>query len=188
MQDVHHCVHLDLNLSNIMITADDDEDIFIESEDGQISLNGNLSIKLIDFGVAEIYPSGTNDFRCDQQCLSLDQCQSQSPNQLNGQMYDAKKHDMWCLGHILFELMTGSKLYSAEDVFDLEDPDGGYRALCNGTLPQYLKSIGVLKHFMMRSFSVLRGLLAVEEEQRWTAGKVIQELLPEVWRFAQPEN
>ena len=67
MQDVHRCVHLDLNLSNIMLTTEDNNDIFIESEDGQITLNDHLSIKLIDFGVAEIYENGTNDFQCDKQ-------------------------------------------------------------------------------------------------------------------------
>ena len=122
--------------------------------------------------------------------LSLDQCQSQCPNQLSGQIYDAKAHDMWCLGHILFELMTGSKLYVSEDIFDIDNPDGGLKALYDGSLPQYLKSIGLLECFMMRSFSVLKGLLTVDESQRWSASKVIEHSWFKIYhqKYAQSLN
>merc|ERR1719242_118015 len=173
MQDVHQCVHLDLNLSNIMLTSNDSKEIFIESSDGQIRIHSDVSIKLVDFGVAEMYRNKSSDFECDKQSLSLDHCQSQCPNQIEGQSYNAKAHDMWCIGHILFELMTGSKLYDAEDTFH-GNIDGGLKALYDGTLPQYLTSIGLLNCFMMRSFSVLKGLLTVDEDKRWTATKMMQ--------------
>lgn len=113
--------------------------------------------------------------------LSLDQYQNRCPNQLRmanevldeyqEKMYDAKAHDMWCAGHILFELMTGSKLYSVEDTFEIE---GGLQALFEGNLKDHLKEIGLLKCFMTRSFAVLQGLLTVDEKERYTAAQVTE--------------
>merc|ERR1719242_1461471 len=75
MQDIHQCVHLDLNLSNIMLTSNDSNEIFMESSDGQIRIHSDISIKLVDFGVTEMYRNKFSDFECDKQSLSLDHCQ-----------------------------------------------------------------------------------------------------------------
>jgi len=171
MHEAHQCVHLDLCMSNIMLTTTDDRGIFEASKDGKMRINSNLSIKLVDFGVAEVYPVGSASFLCDKTCLSLDQYQNRCPNQLTEQMYDAKAHDMWCAGHILFQLMTGSKLYTVEDTFMIE---GGLRALFEGKLKSHLSKVGLLSCFMMRPFAVLKGLLAIEEADRWTAAQVME--------------
>jgi len=174
MHEAQQCVHLDLNLSNVMLTADDDRGIFIESDDGSVTVNGNVSIKLLDFGVAERYRVDAERFECHKQSLSLEHHEAQCPNLLRGQSYDAKAHDMWCLGQMLFVLMTGRQLYGPEDLFDFEDPDGALKALCDGKLARYLKSEGLLQCFRARSFAVLEGLLSIEEEDRWTAAKVVE--------------
>jgi len=176
MHDAHNCVHLDLSLSNVMLTAIDDRDIFLESKEGRISINGNVSIKLLDFGVAEVYPLGTADFLCNKQCLSLNEYQNRCPLQLgeNPHCYNAKAHDMWCVGHMLFQLMTGRKLYAVEDTFMRPTGEGGLRALYENQLKAHLKSIGLLHCFMMRSFSVLKGLLTVNETERMTAKQVTE--------------
>lgn len=103
--------------------------------------------------------------------LSLDQYQNRCPNQLEEQTYDAKAHDMWCVGHILFELMTGTKLYSVEDTFMKE---GGLEALLEGDLKSYLREVGLLNCFKTRPFAVLQGLLAVDENKRLTAAQVTE--------------
>ena len=103
--------------------------------------------------------------------LSLDQYQNRCPNQLEEQTYDAKAHDMWCVGHILFELVTGTKLYSVEDTFMKE---GGLEALLEGDLKSYLREVGLLNCFKTRPFAVLQGLLAVDENKRLTAAQVTE--------------
>ena len=78
---------------------------------------------------------------------------------------------MWCVGHMLFELMTGSKLYASEDIWARE---GGLKALYDGTLIKYLRSVGLLNCFRVKSVTVLQGLLTVDEGTRMTAAQVAQ--------------
>ncbi len=159
-----------------MVTTADGEggDIFVECDDGKIRIDRNISIKLVDFGVAEMYPLDavdSDDWLCHKQCLSWDKYQNRCPKQMDHQSYDAKAHDMWCIGHMFFELMTGTELYSVEDTFVGE---GGLEALRNGTLIKYLRGVGLINCFRTRSIRVLQGLLAVDEGKRMSAAEVTE--------------
>merc|ERR1719499_1524921 len=53
LHDVYHCCHLDLVLENVMI--ENAEFIPKDENSGTMSVSTTLSVKLIDFGVAEIF-------------------------------------------------------------------------------------------------------------------------------------
>lgn len=87
-----HLVHQDVSPSNIMI-----------------SVNGN--VKLIDFGIAKIkfYQNG------DQRNLVLaGKLPYMSPEQLNGSTID-KRSDLFSLGSVLYEVLTGNRLFQFDD-------------------------------------------------------------------------
>jgi len=162
-------------MSSIMLTPENDRPIFEQREDdGNVIINKSLMVKMVDFGAAEIYPVGTKNFDCDKMCITLDQYQCRSPKQQQDLTYSAKAHDMWCVGQLFFELMTGSKLYTVQDVFLGFEGNGGLKALMTNQLRPYLIQIGLGQCFTLKQFALLNGLLNVDEEQRWTAAQVTE--------------
>ena len=126
--------HLDLCLENIMLKNGN----FIENEDGTISINGAVSAKLCDFGVAEIFkPKHDGDhraFRCVKTGSILGEIQYHSPRILDKEVYDARKADNWALGMMLFECFFGRTLYNKID----EKQGSGYFAAMNNKINQFI--------------------------------------------------
>ena len=93
----HAIMHRDIKLENVLVRVDQDATV--------------TEVRLADFG-----------FACASETLSSTEnfCGSipyMAPEQLEfGQTYDSKV-DVWGLGHILFELMTGEHLFD-EDLID----------------------------------------------------------------------
>ena len=82
LQTVMHCAHLDLHAANVMVTD-------VHFADGGIS--GNYQIKLVDFGVAEVFDvdadadaddskSSSTPFECMKQDLTITDEIFQAPN------------------------------------------------------------------------------------------------------------
>mmetsp|Transcript_20669 Transcript_20669/g.18250 ORF Transcript_20669/g.18250 Transcript_20669/m.18250 type:complete len:174 (+) Transcript_20669:146-667(+) len=132
-------------------------------------------MKLIDFGVAEIF-SGRNAFKCAKQGLNTDNQISQAPDVGKlGIDYDARSADMWQLGMIYYQCMTGQPLYTPEDIWI--EPKNGYRGIMNNELKQWLKMSNLLPYFKKNSFDFLQGLLNIDPTQRLTASKCCAHLL-----------
>jgi len=174
MHEAHRCVHLDLTMSSIMLTPENHMQIFEQAVKGKMAINKSLIVKLVDFGVSEIYPPGTINFNCSKMCLTLDQFQCRCPNQQMERSYNAKAHDMWCVGHLFFELMTASKLYTVQELFYADKSNGGLKALMTNQLRPYLKRVGLMQCFTAKQFALVEGLLTMDEEHRWTAAQVTE--------------
>lgn len=80
---------------------------------------------------------------------------------------------MWSLGQILYQCMTGKKLYNGEDLADIGHPKGGYKALMKGELRGHLTTMGLLNKFKVSSFKLLTDLLRMDPKQRITAAEVV---------------
>eukprot|EP01084_Bolivina_argentea_P207436 353916_1 len=161
-----HCCHLDLICDNIMISDAE----FTEDINGQITINKNPSIKLCDFGVAEIFLN--NDFKCNKQGLNIDSEGWFAPNVFNGDTYDAACADNWCLGIILYECMSvGKKLYQPIEIYN---KNSAYKTICKGKLKAYLMSENMIKYFGKDCFSLLNSLLIVNEKQRIKGNDILK--------------
>ena len=129
-QDLGIC-HLDLKLENIMVKNGN----FIETKIGnstRISIDCNVSIKICDFGVAEIFKQKSNDcfeintddeyfdehetFKCCKNHYS-DQYKSLQvfDPSLSANVYDARKADIE-LGIILFRMCSNTVPYKSADL------------------------------------------------------------------------
>merc|ERR1712150_301966 len=88
------------------------------------------------------------------------------------------KADIWSLGMILFECMTGRKVYDISS--DKEnDPyltmlSNGYYCLNNGVLREYLKRNHCTKYFKSHSVSLLGHLLVSDAAARFDADAIIK--------------
>ena len=157
---------------------------FIEDEAGNISISPYISIKLCDFGVAEIFDKGdqTEDeakidefdkfpFQCYKSGLTVDNEASLSPKQFKNEVYDGRAADVWSLGLILFECMTNTKLYH-----EATNTEGtGFWAIQNDKLKQYVKmNDNLSKYFNRNSLSLLCQLLKFDEQKRISGMNILK--------------
>merc|ERR1712113_249037 len=128
-------------------------------------------------GVSEVFKD--NKFMCHKQDLSLNNETELAPEILgNDGSYNAMKADIWSLGMILFECMTGKKLY---DVSKNKENDpylvmlpNGYYCLSDGCLKEYLKRNKFIKYFKTQSISLLNHLLDTNASARFEADDIIK--------------
>eukprot|EP01084_Bolivina_argentea_P211073 359103_1 len=177
MHDDMRCCHLDLCMENIMLKNCD----FIEHKDGgYVTVNPSISIKLGDFGVAEVFENAhmKDGFVCDKTDLSVD-CAYLAPNVYAEQPYDARSADTWAFGMIMFESLTDEPLYDPMEVLSSEHSEfetlsSGYGALRNGNLKQYLLNYKRGKRLNANSMELLLNLLCIDEGKRFQAVKVLK--------------
>jgi len=185
LHDVMHCCHLDLTAQNVMITKLK----WIEKGDGKVTIDNHITLKLIDFGVAEIfdierYP--THYFNCNKDNMTITNEIYQAPEVFNLGVdqvaYDARAADMWSLGILFYNCVVGKPLYSGPDMVNNSAPSG-YKALHRKTLQQYLYTQGLLKKFNVPCFKLLSRLLDVDPDNRITAlGAAEHEWFKSYWR------
>lgn len=162
-----HCCHLDLNLENIMLQ----NAVFTEpNDDGKIGINGDISVKLCGFGVAEVFAGKHGNFDCVKLGSTTGDIQYQSPAMVAEDPYDARKADVWSLGMILFECMFGEPLYRK-----VGGPEGsGYWAVMASKLNKYiLSNFSNAKFINAKLLLLLNGLLQVDEAQRLNSYEIL---------------
>ena len=162
--------HLDVCLENIMLQNAD----FIAKQDGTglFKVNNSISIKICDFGVAELFPFGKNiSFKCNKYALNINNG-FQSPQCCEGYVYDARKADIWSIGIIFYQLMTNENIYNPCDIWN--EPKNGYLALITDKLKQWLVSNNSLNNFNPISFDLLQKLLKYDENCRLAAPDLIE--------------
>merc|ERR1719204_2074383 len=88
--------HLDLTMDNVMVLNGN-----FKFNDGQITIDRNINLKVVDFGMATLLKDGAS---CQKQHSHLDIVEK-APEIYNDEVYDAKKSDVWSLGLMVYRLM-----------------------------------------------------------------------------------
>ena len=145
---------------------------FVENEDGMISIPAVVSIKLIDFGVAEIFNASRSGFKCAKDSLTIDH-QYEAPSVQHGGFYDARTADMWSFGLLMYQLLTGQALYQPYHMW-FRNKNNPYWSLYNGQLTKYLKASDLESHFDETSYLLLCQLLNVRETERIKAAQCLK--------------
>eukprot|EP01083_Nonionella_stella_P000708 2010_1 len=165
--DMNTC-HLDLNADNIMVK---NGTFLLHKKDGSITVDSKgLTVKLSDFGFAEIFAFTKNDeaaFRCTKKGITKDH-KHKSPQQFNGQTFDARKSDCYSLGVIMFQMLTGTNPYDFPS-----DADDGYLALKSKELQNYLATHGLNASFKKEIVSLVEGLMNIDEEERMDTRQIL---------------
>jgi len=153
-----HCCHLNLSLENVRVQ----NAYFRELGNGKVGIPTNFAIKIDGFEFAELFQGAS--FRYNKEITSA--APYLCPEQYSQSDFDARKADLWAIGQCFYWMVIGSPLYTADDaVFGAN----AFRALRRNKLSQYLHNNDLLRCFKRRSFSLLSGLLTMDENQRFDA-------------------
>lgn len=175
-----NCAHLDLTLENIMISNGN----FDIAEDGQVTIDRNLSCKIIDFGLAEIFNAPCDKkqyfkfdfdenivgpFHLNNKYQIATNCH-QCPEIFDEEVYDGRKADMWSFGVLLFYMHFGMYPYERQ----LAGEDEGFASLKNGEMRSYLDETLNLGHlFNNKLITLITACLCVDETKRFNVENVV---------------
>ncbi|XP_022960239.1 serine/threonine-protein kinase ATG1a [Cucurbita moschata] len=132
-----HLIHRDLKPQNLLLTSN----------------NGTPLLKIGDFGFAR---SLSNQSLADTLCGSP---LYMAPEIIQNQRYDAKA-DLWSVGAILFQLLTGKPPFSGNSPFQL------FQNILESTEPRFPK--GALEELHPDALNLCRGLLRQNPVERLT--------------------
>mmetsp|Transcript_42320 Transcript_42320/g.68034 ORF Transcript_42320/g.68034 Transcript_42320/m.68034 type:complete len:521 (-) Transcript_42320:79-1641(-) len=186
------CCHLDLSLKNIVVSKGE----FKEKADGSVSIDSNIQIKLVDFGLCECFEtskhvnalSGSldtaeqdlqhddddddeykgNEFKCTKHGIT-DKVYLNAPNVFDEEAYDARASDCWDLGIILYQLATGLDPYSCAD-----EANADYQRVKKHNLKQLLNVHQRAKYVTQKQLSLMQCLLNCRESARYSAVDVLK--------------
>jgi len=172
------CCHLTLSAKNVLI-----ENVqFRAGSDGKMHINDDIKVKLCGFGSSEIFVN--NAFKCMKSGYTLcplNDCSEMylAPNvrDMTG-WYDPRAADMWSVGIIFYEALTGKKPFTFIP-FDIDDPDichqAGYDAIYGEKLRQHLADCDLLNFSQKENaLTLLVGLLRIDETNRFDAKKTLK--------------
>ena len=145
---------------------------WIRSTNGLYEMNDAITIKLGEFGVSELCDSNNNASFKFTKRKSFERESLVSPQMYEDRRYDSRCSDMWSIGMIFYECMSGAPLYTPEDMWD--SPNGGYLALKQRKLKQYLIEQDEYKNFEDSAFCLLSKLLKRNEKTRIKAAQVMK--------------
>eukprot|EP01083_Nonionella_stella_P076797 209431_1 len=106
MHNDMHCCHLDLKLEHVLLK---DSGFIIDPKSGTVTAKRSTTIRVCGFGSAELFKNGV--FKCYKPCSVMRPMQYQSPALKEEVTYDARAADIWALGAMLFQSLTGHVLY-----------------------------------------------------------------------------
>ena len=163
--------HLNINIENIIIH----NVRFTESADGLLIIDRNIMLKLVGFGVSQLFLEQTKDetFECNKCHLSLKYEQYLAPNIHDSDHYDAKAADMWSFGMIIYYCFFNRYPWKTKH-YDRPKIGTANYAIHHGKLRQYLLKGGLFRIINSSIFSLLNGCLDMDESNRLSAIGVIQ--------------
>merc|ERR1712228_378081 len=180
MHNDMNCAHLDLTTENVMIS----NGLFnISDEDGMVTIDRNVSCKIIDFGLAEVFKvRGDNKkyfkYDPDEEVLGsfhinnkyqITANNHQCPEIFNEKVYDARNADMWSFGVLLFFMHFGQYPYQRQ-----VKQDSGYQCIQNQTIHLFLAQNHLSHLSNDKLLQLISGCLCVEETQRFTISDVVK--------------
>ena len=140
-----------------------------DEDDDMVHINPNISIKIIDFGLANRYRNIKNSFSCDRYGYSnTDYDQYKSPQYFSGDMtYSAMKVDVWAIAIIIYQMTFGTEPYNVQN-----EKDPYYRALIAGKINKCMKNISL--PIEIKKLSLLKIMLKIKESDRCDISQVIK--------------
>jgi len=177
-----HCVHLDLTLENVVVS---NGTFIIDEKDGTVTIDRNLSCKIIDFGLSEIFKvtdtQNTKYFKYDpdeeivgpfhvnnKYGIASDH---QSPEIFNEEVYDGRKADIWSFGILLFYMHFGIYPYQKQI-----EGDTGFWSMKHSQLNLFLDMNHLSHLYNTKLVALITGCLCIEETGRYNIATVVTNL------------
>lgn len=158
-------VHLDLSLENFVIN---DVMVTIQEETGKVLFSGDFVIKLIDFGLAEVFTSRNSNNDIDFQCTKfVGKTAYKTPTiYARRRPFDARSADCWSLGVVLFTMLTGGAPYKKPSKKDVT-----FRYIVRGKIMDLLKCWNRTQYVTLSMVNLMDGIFQ-KEKYRLNIGEI----------------
>ncbi len=161
-------VHRDLKPANILLTTNE---------------KGEMVPKITDFGLAKILRgTGLEQANATRSGHTMGTPQYMSPEQIRNAKHVDERADVFSLGSVLYELVTGQSAFPGEDMFDVftRITSGKYVPLRDlvPDVPQRIETaiLGALEPDIDRRIQSANDLLAIwSGDRRWNSPTILEE-------------
>mmetsp|Transcript_20032 Transcript_20032/g.31913 ORF Transcript_20032/g.31913 Transcript_20032/m.31913 type:complete len:381 (-) Transcript_20032:532-1674(-) len=163
--------HLDLSPHNIMLV---DAGFECDATSNRYHISRNIRVKIVGFSVAEqfkVVSGSDDDARIVKKFCLRNSYSHVAPEVYHEQEYEAMKADVWSLGTILFQLLSGQRLCVTPDASD--NIEGVLKSLANGCLAQWLAANKLGCFLRAKDLTAIENMLALNAEDRWSTSQVI---------------
>lgn len=153
------CVHFDISLENFVI---DNVMVLIDKESDKIIFADDFQIKLVDFGLSEVFTSikknGKTDFRSKKY---VGKTAYKAPKVFaKKKIFDARAADCWSLGVVLFMMIIGGAPYKKPNKYDTT-----FQYIINGKIIQLLKEWNRIHFVTPKIVDLLLRILSIESKR-----------------------
>ena len=149
-------VHRDIKPANIFLARDED--------------GGSVTVKLLDFGIAKFRPMGGPAINLTQTGKLLGTPRYMSPEQAQGERDIDARTDIWSLGSVLYEALTGRPPHNEpEHIGKL------ILSICSATPPLPSSLVSDLSQAIDRT--VMRSIATARENRHASADELLAELV-----------
>lgn len=157
MHDTMQCCRFDLSLENFVIKNAE----ILVSDDGTRTISDNFQLKLIDFGLAEVfgsgqYPNNKNDFLSSKYCGKR---AYEAPEiYCKKKRFNAKKADIWSLSVCWFMMIIGRQPYNKPII-----NDRFFALIINGKITELLNEADKMKYINTEIIDLISKLFTMEQ-------------------------
>jgi len=123
---IDEALHVAAQIAEALQTAHDNAIVHRDLKPGNVKIKPDGAVKVLDFGLAKVGPtpaapqsenSPTLSMAATQAGMILGTAGYMSPEQARGKPVD-KRADIWAFGVVLYEMLTGKRLFEGEDVVE----------------------------------------------------------------------
>jgi serine/threonine protein kinase len=150
------CCHLDIKTENILLHESDE---FAQA-------GGDLDLKLADFGLSAVAALGDN---IEQVSVETGTERSMAPEMHTQNQFDGKQADMWSVGTILFNMLTG---YPPCEI--ASPADKSYKHLHNDNHEAFWRRYQKAAKVSSEAMDLVNGMLRRNPLERLTASAALQ--------------
>eukprot|EP01084_Bolivina_argentea_P286959 492358_1 len=158
MHNEMNCCHLDISLENFTIQ---NALVYVNENNGNITFTDDFVIKMVDFGLAEVFTSATSNGKVGFECTKyVGKMAYKAREVYKKRPFDARAADVWSLGVAICAMLTGGMPFQKAS-----QSDYAFSMIMNGEMVDLLKRWNKAHHVTPSSVDLLQRIFVKEKSR-----------------------